>query len=135
MPVCANTPSRFLGCDVGKAAIVVPGSDGLPTVKLGNGERTVTGDFSWDTLPEALLVPPAILAPPEWGLTRREARVYAHLASRDVATREGVMYVIGDGRALEAQNLTVTVYSIRKKLPDNMRIETVWGIGYRLVRL
>ena len=23
MPVCANTPSRFLGCDVGKAAIVV----------------------------------------------------------------------------------------------------------------
>ncbi len=51
----------------GRPAIVAPGQgDPLnasvphdrPTVKLPPGEHTVTGDFAWDALPEALDIPP-----------------------------------------------------------------------------
>lgn len=80
----------------------------------------------------ALLVPPDIPTPDEWGLTRREQRVYAHLASRTVATFEGIMFAIGQGRVLENQNVNVTLCRIRKKLPDGYRIVSVRGVGWRL---
>lgn len=41
----------------GKPAIVVA-SEARPTVLVPPGEHTVTGDFQWDSLPEALEIPP-----------------------------------------------------------------------------
>jgi hypothetical protein len=43
----------------GHAAVVVPGGEAAPSVKLSPGEHTVTGRFEWDTLPESLAVPEA----------------------------------------------------------------------------
>ena len=82
----------------------------------------------------ALLVPPDIPTPDEWGLTRREQRVYAHLASRPVATFEGILFAIGQGRVLEDQNVTVTIYKLRQKLPDGYQIVTIRSVGYQLER-
>jgi hypothetical protein len=41
----------------GKPAVVVSDSGAHPSVLLTAGEHTVTGDFLWDSLPEALLIP------------------------------------------------------------------------------
>lgn len=80
----------------------------------------------------ALLVPPDMPTPDDWGLTRRERRVYAHLASRPIATFEGVLFAIGEGRALENQNVNVALCNLRKKLPAGYRIVNIWGVGWRL---
>ncbi|MBL8910146.1 MAG: hypothetical protein JNM17_05505, partial [Archangium sp.] len=42
----------------GKPAVVVSDASARPTVLLTAGEHTVTGDFLWDSLPEALTIPP-----------------------------------------------------------------------------
>jgi|APLak6261679142_1056127.scaffolds.fasta_scaffold00019_40 hypothetical protein len=42
----------------GRAAVVVSDGNGKPTVLLSAGEHTVSGDFEWDSLPEALVIPP-----------------------------------------------------------------------------
>jgi hypothetical protein len=42
----------------GKPAVVVSDSGAHPSVLLTAGEHTVSGDFLWDSLPEALLIPP-----------------------------------------------------------------------------
>ena len=41
----------------GRAAVVVSDAESNPTVLLSAGEHTVTGDFEWDALPEALEIP------------------------------------------------------------------------------
>ncbi|MFT3712905.1 MAG: hypothetical protein QM817_35080 [Archangium sp.] len=41
----------------GKPAVVVSDSGAHPSVLLTAGEHTVTGDFLWDSMPEALLIP------------------------------------------------------------------------------
>lgn len=82
----------------------------------------------------ALLLPPDMPVPDEWGLTRREQRVYAHMASRPVATLEGILFAIGEGRVLENQNVNVTLCKLRKKLPAGYRIVNVRGVGWRLER-
>lgn len=41
----------------GKPAVVVEGDGERPTVLLTAGEHTVTGDFGWDSMPEALEIP------------------------------------------------------------------------------
>lgn len=88
----------------GRPAVVVPSSSGLPTVKLGVGERTVTGDFSWDTLPEALLVPPAT------GLVALSLKgVEVVVPNRDA---DGRVFLQKEGAAQEAENLDITVHRL-----------------------
>jgi len=44
----------------GRPAVVVPGQTGdggKPLVKLSPGEHTVSGEYAWDALPEALVIP------------------------------------------------------------------------------
>ncbi len=41
----------------GRAAVVVSDESNKPTVLLSAGEHTVSGDFGWDSLPEALVIP------------------------------------------------------------------------------
>lgn len=88
----------------GKAAVVVPNAEGLPTVKLDAGERTVTGDFAWDTLPEALLVPPAT------GLVSLAlGGVEVLLPNRDA---DGRVFLQKDELAKEAEDLELTVHRL-----------------------
>ena len=42
----------------GRPAVVVSDEAQNPTVLLSAGEHSVTGDFEWDALPEALEIPP-----------------------------------------------------------------------------
>lgn len=42
----------------GRPAVVVSDASQNPTVLLSAGEHSVTGDFEWDALPEALEIPP-----------------------------------------------------------------------------
>lgn len=42
----------------GRPAVVVSDGNQNPTVLLSAGEHSVTGDFEWDALPEALEIPP-----------------------------------------------------------------------------
>ncbi|MBL8935432.1 MAG: hypothetical protein JNM69_12830 [Archangium sp.] len=105
----------------GKAAIVVPGNDGLPTVKLGIGERTVTGDFSWDTLPEALLVPPAT------GLVALKLKgTDVLLPNRDA---EGRVFLQKEGAAQEAENLDITVH---RQLVDDIPARLITQVSLQI---
>ncbi|MBL8917564.1 MAG: hypothetical protein JNJ54_01775 [Myxococcaceae bacterium] len=88
----------------GKAAVVVPGADGQPTVKLVEGEHQVTGDFVWDALPEALLVPrdTGLVA-----LTLKGAEVT--LPNRD---DEGRVFLQKESTAKEEEDLDLTVHRL-----------------------
>ncbi|MBB3608644.1 two-component system cell cycle response regulator CtrA [Rhizobium sp. BK602] len=87
---------------------------------------------------EDALMPPTIVIPLEYRLTSSEARVYAHLASRDVATKQSIMLALYSDRIdLEPEIKIVDVFvcKMRQKLKRfDVVIETVWGHGYRLVR-
>lgn len=85
---------------------------------------------------EDVLTPP--WAPPvEWRLTSAEARVFAHLMTRDMATKESIMAALYSDRAddhVEPKIVDVFVCKMRKKLrPYQIQIETVFGQGYALV--
>lgn len=78
--------------------------------------------------------------PPFLGLTKGEARIVGVMFKADgVATRQrlfAAMYADDpNGGPDDPDNvLKVMVYRIRRKLvPSRMSIETVWGVGYRLV--
>ena len=80
----------------------------------------------------ALLVPP-VSAPPEWHLTPRETRMWAHMNSRPLSTRESLMFAISEGREMEPQNLNVGLHHLRKKLAKHgVRVVNQWGHGWRL---
>lgn len=83
-----------------------------------------------------LLAPETTVVPIEWGLTPTETRVYAHLASRERATKESIyqaLYSGAVGENVEIKIIDVFVCKIRKKLrPFGVRIATIWGVGYRL---
>lgn len=74
--------------------------------------------------------------PMEWRLTVQEARVFGVLVNRELATKEAIMSGLYIDRGVdEAEQKIVDVFicKIRKKLkPFGVRIETVWGRGYRL---
>ncbi|ANM12075.1 winged helix-turn-helix domain-containing protein [Rhizobium sp. N324] len=86
---------------------------------------------------EEALMPASIPVPVEYQLTANEARVYAHLASRDFGTRQSIMTALYSDRLEEPEMKIVDVFvcKMRRKLkPFGVRIETVWGQGYRLAR-
>lgn len=88
----------------GKAAVVVPGEAGQPTVKLPEGEHQVTGEFAWDALPEALMVPrdTGLVA-----LTLKGTEV--PLPNRD---DEGRVFLQKEGTAAESEDLDLTVHRL-----------------------
>lgn len=86
---------------------------------------------------EEALMPSSVIVPIEYQLTAQEARVYAHLASRELATRQSIMMALYSDRSEEPELKIVDVFvcKMRRKLrPFGVRIETIWGQGYRLVR-
>ncbi|TPN44433.1 winged helix family transcriptional regulator [Mesorhizobium sp. B1-1-4] len=87
---------------------------------------------------EDALVPPSVRVPLEWLLTGSEARLFAFLTTRDVATKAAIMQAIyspGVDDEPEPKIVDVFVCKMRKKLkPFGVSIETVWGQGYALQR-
>ncbi|MEJ6845114.1 helix-turn-helix domain-containing protein [Sinorhizobium fredii] len=84
---------------------------------------------------EEALVPPSIAVPLEFGLTGSEARAFAHLASRDLVTKQSLMMALYGDRPDEPEIKIVDVFvcKLRKKVARfGISIETVWGQGYRL---
>lgn len=85
---------------------------------------------------EAALVPADVAVPIEWGLTSREARLFAFLTTRDVATKSAIMQALyGDQLDDEPGMKIVDVFMchLRRKLkPFAVDIRTVWGQGYAL---
>nr|WP_246713314.1 helix-turn-helix domain-containing protein [Rhizobium sp. BK112] len=82
-------------------------------------------------------MPSSVSAPIEYQLTAQEARVFAHLASRDFGTKQSIMMALYSDRAEEPEIKIVDVFvcKLRKKLSRfGVRIETIWGQGYRLAR-
>uniref|UniRef100_UPI00333BC414 helix-turn-helix domain-containing protein n=1 Tax=Mesorhizobium sp. M0050 TaxID=2956861 RepID=UPI00333BC414 len=85
---------------------------------------------------EDALVPPSISVPLEWLLTSSEARLFAFLTTRQIASKAAIMqaiYSAGADDEPEPKIVDVFVCKIRKKLkPFGVQIETVWGQGYSL---
>lgn len=75
------------------------------------------------------------LLPPEWRLTRTEARVVAALATapRGYLSREGIQEAMYYPREPETgiNLVSVVVSKVRRKLkPYNLEIRTRWGDGF-----
>lgn len=85
---------------------------------------------------EDALCPQSVQIPVEWRLTGSEARVFAHLTTRDVATKSGLMLAMYSDRVddePEMKIVDVFVCKLRRKLrPFSIEIRTVWGQGYSL---
>lgn len=86
---------------------------------------------------EAALVPPTDI-PVEWGLPNCEARLFAHLASRPVASKESCFHALYSDRVHEQPALQ-TVESHMSKLRRKIRrhgfdISGERFVGYRLIR-
>jgi two-component system cell cycle response regulator CtrA len=85
---------------------------------------------------EEALSPTDAAPPVEWGLTATQARVYAHLASRERATRQSIMTALYGTRPNddpEMKIVDVFICHIRRKVaPFGVRINTIWGQGYAL---
>lgn len=81
------------------------------------------------------LMPPLCL-PIEWALTSTEARLFAHLTTREIATKQSLMVALYSDRYdanVDPKIVDVFICKIRKKLsPFGIRIETIWAQGYRL---
>lgn len=85
---------------------------------------------------EEALAPSTITVPLEWRLTGSEARVFAHLTTRHVATKQSIMMALYSDRANEDPEMKIVdvfICKMRKKLtPFGIVIATVWGQGYAL---
>ncbi|RVC45469.1 winged helix family transcriptional regulator [Mesorhizobium sp. M4A.F.Ca.ET.090.04.2.1] len=85
---------------------------------------------------EETLAPSSTAVPDDWGLTTKERRVYACLASRREATRAAIRQALhSDWHSDPPTENAVHVYisKLRKKLtPFGIAIITVWAEGYRL---
>lgn len=85
---------------------------------------------------EAALYAEDVDVPLEWALTGSERRVFGVLLARAIATKEAVMAALYHDFAADAAEVKIVdvyVCKIRAKLRKHgVRIETVWGLGYRL---
>ncbi len=85
---------------------------------------------------EDILSPTSVTVPPEWRLTASEARVFAHLTTRPVATKQSIMMAVYSDRVDEDPEIKIVdvfICKMRKKLAlYGVVIETVWGQGYAL---
>lgn len=82
------------------------------------------------------LVPPSSKVMKEWMLSSTEARIFSHLTTREIATRESILAALYSDRAEDYPSsgiISVFIVRMRKKLkPFNVTIETVWGVGFSL---
>lgn len=85
---------------------------------------------------EEALAPSTITVPLEWRLTGSEARVFAHLTTRPVATKQSIMMALYSDRTDEDPEMKIVdvyICKMRRKLkPFGVVIGTVWGQGYAL---
>lgn len=85
---------------------------------------------------EDALVPDAVTVPIEWRLTSSEARLFAFLTTREVATKAAIMQALYSDRPDEDPEIKIVdvfICKLRKKVvPFGVDIETVWGRGYTL---
>lgn len=85
---------------------------------------------------EEALSPSAVELPLEWRLTASEARVFAHLTTRKVASKQSIMAALYSDRPdddPEMKIVDVFICKLRKKVkPFGVEIQTVWGHGYAL---
>lgn len=93
----------------GRPAVVAPRNEGTPagerpTVKLSPGEHAVSGDFAWDSLPEALQIPSAtgLLA-----LTVKGTAIAQ--PNRDA---EGRVYLQKERATAESERIELTVHRL-----------------------
>ena len=91
----------------GRPAVVVPGQGGAggkPVVKLSPGEHTVSGEYAWDALPEALVIPggTGLLS-----LTVKGAAI--SLPNRDA---EGRVYLQKERAEKEAERVEITAHRL-----------------------
>ena len=76
--------------------------------------------------------------PLEWGLTGSEARVFGALVTREIATKDTIMYALYGDRldadaSVEPKIVDVFVHKLRRKLkPFGVIIQTCWAVGYAL---
>lgn len=86
---------------------------------------------------EEEIAPSLVSVPLEWRLTASEARVFAHLTTRTVATKTSIMAALYSDRPDDDPELKIVdvyVCKIRRKVkPYGVKIATVWGQGYSLV--
>jgi len=87
---------------------------------------------------EEALAPAAVTVPLEWALTAAEARVFAHLTTREIASKQSIMAALYSLRPdldePEIKIVDVFICKMRKKIaPFGVKIVTVWGQGYALV--
>ncbi len=76
-----------------------------------------------------------IEVPIEWGLTGSERKVFGHLVVSQMATKQSIMVALYSDRPddePEMKIVDVFICKMRKKLPADIKIETIWGHGYRL---
>lgn len=74
-------------------------------------------------------------APLSWGLTDHERRLYAHMTSRELVTRESCMAVLYGHLLASPDEKIVDVWlcKLRRKLaPHGLRIVTHWGVGWSI---
>lgn len=85
---------------------------------------------------EDALIPPSVVVPLEWCLTASEARVFAHLTTRAVASKQSIMTALYSDRSDEDPEMKIVdvfICKLRKKVkPFGVEIVTVWGHGYAL---
>lgn len=85
---------------------------------------------------EDALAPHSVVARVEWCLTPSEARVFSHLTTRDLASKQSIMLAMYSDRIdvePEIKIVDVFVCKMRKKLkPFGIEILTMWGAGYAL---
>lgn len=85
---------------------------------------------------EDILVPITIAIPVEWRLTPAEARVFAHLTTREMGTKTSIMAALYSDKPddyVDPKIVDVFVCKMRKKLRAfKVDIATVWGQGYAL---
>ncbi|MBD9372094.1 helix-turn-helix domain-containing protein [Rhizobium sp. ARZ01] len=85
---------------------------------------------------ESALCPDSVRVPVEWLLTSSEAKVFAHLASRDFCTRESILLSMYSDRVDEAPEpkiVDVFICKLRRKVkPFGVAIDTIWGRGWSL---
>lgn len=85
---------------------------------------------------EELLAPSTTIIPVEWRLTPSEARVFAHLTTRDKCTKDSIMAAMYSDRIdvePEIKIVDVFICKLRRKLnPYDVTITTIWGSGYSL---
>lgn len=76
-------------------------------------------------------------APLSWGLPDCERRLYAHLTSRELVTRESCMAVMYGHMLAQPDPKIIDVWlcKLRRKLAQQgVEIVTHWGVGWSLAR-